>query len=263
MTRTGSTLALALALSLAALAAQGCCGGDDDDPTGGEVSLINSTPHFVHFFLPDEVFLYVQPGTTRTVNLDKDNSGRFLLAMAPGQGVKGTSEAFGTLCGCGSCGTVTAEWTYGQVVTNIQGGSACGGSSCPHVLAHDGERFVLQGEGLTGAINQGAQRADALVLPALRPMKGEYLVRLSTALPERDYIDSASLELIDHPPGSRIALDTEGSAHALAGIVRPLSAMDSAGADRLKEIAKRDGKAWVARKQGNAPSQRGTLELTF
>lgn len=238
----------------------GCCGGDDDDVSGGLATLKNQTPYYVHYFLPDQVLLYVAPNKTIQVDLDEDNDGRFLVAIAPGQKAKGSDDAHARLCCDGRCGLVTATWSGAGFSAQVQGSSCGGEGSCPYVYAHDGHTFRLQGEALTGALNRGAWRHDALVLPALRPFGGRYQLRIASELPERDFIDSAALQLYDHALGARVALDGHGRALALHGLQPPVTARDAKGTDRRAAVSGADGQAWIGRHRA---ADQDTLELEF
>lgn len=120
------------------------------------------------------------------------------------------------------------------------------GGSCPYVYAHDGRGFVLEGETLVGALNQGARRSEAMVLPSLRPERGQYRIRLATELEEINYLDAVGLEIVRHRPGVRVVGDGQENLYGITDTISPLRAVDAKGIDRIAAVLRDDGKYWEA-----------------
>jgi hypothetical protein len=97
-------------------------------------------------------------------------------------------------------------------------------SSCPFVSVFDGETYNLQGELFGGAINPKLERADFLPLKA-RPVQGEFVLRISNELKERQYTDVADLLVIEHPDGSEALMGTDGNIYRVSHPVMPISAL--------------------------------------
>lgn len=85
-------------------------------------------------------------------------------------------------------------------------------SSCPFIYVHDGEVFVFQGETFGGALNANLEREDFMPLPMLKVnADGDYKIRITNELKERQYTDFAHLLEVDHPLDSEVILDSQGN----------------------------------------------------
>ena len=101
---------------------------------------------------------------------------------------------------------------------------------------------------LTGALNSGAMRPDALVLSdAARDRRGRYSVRVATERQERDHVEAAWIELVEHPSGTRVVADHTGRALALRELMAPARASNLRGADRRPLIRGADEQRWIGR----------------
>lgn len=234
---------------LLALACPACCGGEE---ASGDMVMYNNTPYYLHFLHPDGSHLFVPPG--KMVSTSTKGGAKVSVLVSPGQEVKGSTQADGDCCsgeeGSG-CDRITARWEDGALVTEVAPfWCLSDDGSCPYVYASDGQSFVLEGEPLTGALNQGAAQLDAIALPHLRASGGGYRVRIATELEEVDYLDSISLEVVDHPSGTVVVKDTVGALHGLLRPIRPLQATDDRGKRQEELLSEDDQIVWEGGSRG-------------
>ncbi|MBF9141210.1 hypothetical protein [Hymenobacter properus] len=135
-------------------------------------------------------------------------------------------------------------------------------SSCPFVYAYDGHEYRFTGEAYGGAIFAPAERNDYLPLPALAPENGEYRLRISNELKERQYTNLAELWLVQHPAGTQVLLDQRGRVQTLSQPLPPTQARSQAGHDCTAQLQASDRNAFLFNEDqpGNAPN---ALTLTF
>jgi hypothetical protein len=88
--------------------------------------------------------------------------------------------------------------------------SSSSSSSCPFVYSHNGHEYTLEGEVYPGALMQNMERDDYLSLPSLNTVNGEYRIKMSNELEERQYTNLAKLVVVNHPKESQILLDKYG-----------------------------------------------------
>lgn len=115
-------------------------------------------------------------------------------------------------------------------------------SSCPYVYVDDGETFVFEGEIYGGSIGKNLERTDYMPLPSLKMNEGNYKIRLSNELKERQYTNLLELILVEHPEGEKVLLDKAGKPHLVGEPVLPLEALSSSQEDILPLLAKKDAK---------------------
>ena len=133
-------------------------------------------------------------------------------------------------------------------------------SSCPFVYAHDGQQYRFVGEAYSGAIFAPLERDDYLPLPGIRPHDGQYLLKLSNELQERQFTDLAELWVVTHPAGTQVLLDQRGAVHTLAQPAAPLSAVSAAGHDATAQVQAADRSVFLFNE--DLPAANG-LTLTF
>jgi hypothetical protein len=135
-------------------------------------------------------------------------------------------------------------------------------SSCPFVYAYDGHDYRFVGEAYGGAIFAPAERNDYLPLPDLQPESGEYRLRISNELKERQYTNLAELWLVQHPAGTQVLLDQRGHVQTLARPLPPTQARSQAGHDCTTQLQATDHSAYLFNEDqpGSTPN---TLTLTF
>jgi hypothetical protein len=132
--------------------------------------------------------------------------------------------------------------------------------SCPFVYSWDGESYTLEGEIYSGAIFRELARNDYLELRYLRPVEGEYHVRVANELLERQYIDRLGLVEITHDAATRVLLDKHGNPHSIHEPVSPIGAETSGGVDYLDVLTHADRSVFLFNEGDSAVS---SVTLTF
>jgi hypothetical protein len=136
--------------------------------------------------------------------------------------------------------------------------------SCPFVYSWDGSQYVFDAEPYGGAITRGMERDDYAELENLRPDAGEYRLRLTNEVNETQYTNLTELWVVDHPVGTRVAVDEHGGIHTVHGQVAPHAAVNGAGQDLLPWLAETDLRVWEPRPVADAQgSLREDIVLTF
>ncbi|UYZ64359.1 hypothetical protein [Hymenobacter weizhouensis] len=111
-------------------------------------------------------------------------------------------------------------------------------SSCPFVYAHNGTGYQFVGETYGGAIFAPSERDDYMPLPSLQPTsEGEYLLKISNELRERQYTNLAELCVVEHPDSVRVLLDRRGQPHTLARSLAPVQATAGSGPALVPALA--------------------------
>ena len=116
--------------------------------------------------------------------------------------------------------------------------------SCPFVYSWDGEKYVFDAEPYGGAITRGLERDDYAPLESLRPVGGQYRLRVTNEVNETQHTNFMELWLVDHQPGARIAADADGNLYAVQGRQPPVSARDAFGRDLLPWLEATDQLIW-------------------
>ncbi|GAB3573656.1 hypothetical protein [Hymenobacter daeguensis] len=135
-------------------------------------------------------------------------------------------------------------------------------SSCPFVYAYDGHEYRFVGEAYGGAIFAPAERNDYLPLPGMQPENGEYRLKISNELKERQYTNLAELWLVQHPAGTQVLLDQRGHVQTLTTPLPPTQARSQAGHDCTAQLQATDHSAFLFNEDqpGSAPN---SLTLSF
>ena len=136
-------------------------------------------------------------------------------------------------------------------------------SSCPFVYASDGQQYQFVGEAYSGAVFAPAERDDYLPLPASAPnARGEYLVKISNELKERQYTNLAELWVAQHDTATQVLLDRQGRPHTLRHLQPARQATSDAGIDRTAQLQGIDQNVFAFNdaSPGDAP---GRLTLSF
>ena len=79
----------------------------------------------------------------------------------------------------------------------------------------------LEGEIYSGALHPPIERDDYLHLPSLRPVNGQYRLRLTNEVREVQHTNLAELWVIDHPKDVRTFVDKNGTIRSSAAPVAP------------------------------------------
>ena len=135
-------------------------------------------------------------------------------------------------------------------------------SSCPFVYAYDGHEYRFVGETYGGAIFAPAERHDYLPLPALVPEDGQYRLKISNELKERQYTNLAELWVVQHAAGTQVLLDQRGRVHTLAAPQPPTLARSPGGHGYTAQLQAPDHHAVLFDEDapGSAPNE---VVLTF
>ena len=109
-------------------------------------------------------------------------------------------------------------------------------SSCPFVYIGNGDHYLFTGEMYGGAIYSSLERDDYMPLPALVPVNGQYCLKISNELSERQYTNVARLLVIDHQENIKPLLDRFGTVHIIADPKPPVEATSNSIDQREKII---------------------------
>ena len=136
--------------------------------------------------------------------------------------------------------------------------------SCPFVYSWDGSQYVFDAEPYGGAITRGMERDDYSELEHVREQNGVYKLLVTNEVDETQYTNLMELWLVDHPKGSRVVSDENGTLRSYTGIQKLSAARDREGKDLLLWLRDTDRKIWepdtVAAPDGNL---RQEVILTF
>lgn len=140
--------------------------------------------------------------------------------------------------------------------------------SCPLVYSWDGRDWHLDSGTFGGAITRGLARTDIDNLEHLRVVDGRIRLRMANELAETDYVDEASLLMVEHPVGTTVAPGTRGGVHVLGALTAPIQATDDRGRNVLPRLAVQDDWSWesdltVRDTTAGSPELRDGIEVTF
>lgn len=112
-------------------------------------------------------------------------------------------------------------------------------SSCPFVSAYNGESYDLQGELFGGALYPSSERADYVPLK-IKPVNGEYIIRISNELEERQYTNFAKLLVVSHDKNVRALTDLQGNIYTVASTIAPIKAVVNEKQDVTTSVIAQD-----------------------
>ena len=115
-------------------------------------------------------------------------------------------------------------------------------SSCPYVYVNDGETFVFEGETFGGAIAKNLEREDYMPLPSLKIDEGNYKIRISNELKERQYTNLLELIVVEHTSEQSVLLDKTGNPQFIGNLSAPILANSSSGENILPLLEEKDSK---------------------
>ncbi|HEX6334495.1 MAG TPA: hypothetical protein VFZ78_09725, partial [Flavisolibacter sp.] len=127
-------------------------------------------------------------------------------------------------------------------------------SSCPFVAAYNGDTFEMQGELFGGAIYPSLERNDFVPL-RIRPVNGEFRIRISNELPERQYTNFADLLVIEHDETVQAMVDEQGNIYTIGRAAAPVSASLNGNVDVTELVRSDDGQRCMF----NDPALRETV----
>jgi hypothetical protein len=135
-------------------------------------------------------------------------------------------------------------------------------SSCPFVYAHDGHEYRFVGEAYGGAIFAPAERHDYLPLPSIRPVEGQYQLKISNELKERQYTNLAELWVVQHDIATQVLLDQRGQVQTVQAPQPPIQAQSPSGRSYVTQLHATDHHAVLFDEEtpGNGANE---LVMTF
>jgi hypothetical protein len=136
-------------------------------------------------------------------------------------------------------------------------------SSCPFVYISDGQTYRFAGEIYGGAIYSCLERDDYMPLPGFKPVKGEYQLKISNELLERQFTNLAELSVVEHPLQSTVLIDKYGKLQTMTNPVAPETAISDIKADCRETLLKRDHKAYLFNDNPKVNNDMSSLTLTF
>jgi hypothetical protein len=136
-------------------------------------------------------------------------------------------------------------------------------SSCPLVYSWNGQQFVFDAEPFAGAVSKGLERDDFAELENLKAIDGMYRLRVANEMTESDYVNRMQLQVVDHPPGTRVAMDADGGVHTIMAPVPPLRATDADGRDLRLWLEATDRRLWEPLPEAGNTRARQELVLSF
>ncbi|WP_372949567.1 hypothetical protein [Mariniphaga sp.] len=117
--------------------------------------------------------------------------------------------------------------------------------SCPFIYAYDGDSYQFAGEIFSGAIQPGLERHDYLALSDLKPVEGQYLMKVTNEVKEIQHINLLELAMIDHPENVNVLMDKYGQVQTFSEPVLPEKAEAFDGQDVLFLINEKDENAFI------------------
>lgn len=102
-------------------------------------------------------------------------------------------------------------------------------SSCPYIYVNDGEGFVFEGEIFGGAILKNMERDDYMPLPSIKAIDGNYELRITNELKERQYTNLAELITVNHAKGEKVLLDKYGKPYLIGSLNQAKTAVSVNG----------------------------------
>jgi hypothetical protein len=94
------------------------------------------------------------------------------------------------------------------------------------VYAYDGNSYHFIGEMYGGAVNSSSEREDFMPLPGIKDMNGQYQLKISNELLERQYTNLAELIVVEHPDDMSVLVDKRGIVQTMSALKSPVLATD-------------------------------------
>ena len=124
-------------------------------------------------------------------------------------------------------------------------------SSCPYVSTFNGKDYQLQGEIYSGAIYSTLQKEDYLPLQ-IKPVNGEYRIKISNELEEVQHTDFADLMVVDHDANVQMLIDPVGKLYSISLPQVPVSATLNNKTDMTQEMKYKDNRSCLFNNGTNA-----------
>jgi hypothetical protein len=139
-----------------------------------------------------------------------------------------------------------SDWDSGGSSSTSTSSFGSSSGSCPFIFSFDGEHYQFDAEPLGGSFFESLSRPDFARLNQIRPVDGQYRIRVATELRESDYVDQLRLHVIDHEPESEVVPTAFGQFAVITEPIDPLSATDFDGRNVREHVRSRDGHRWIS-----------------
>ncbi|CAN5369165.1 hypothetical protein BH23BAC1_BH23BAC1_31540 [soil metagenome] len=136
-------------------------------------------------------------------------------------------------------------------------------SSCPFVYTSNGNSYQFAGEMYAGAIYSSLERDDFLPLPDFKPVNGEYLLKISNELLERQYTNLAKMMIIDHPKNSQVLIDKAGDIQTIVNPEPPIKANSAKNMNYLNQVLRTDNSSYLFNEENAVEMNLSSLALSF
>jgi len=172
-------------------------------------------------------------------------------------------------------GRTTSSWVFGTigVVVGIPAVLlaivALTKSSCPFVYTYNDETYNFCGEIYSGAIFSTMERDDYLPLPDFESENGQYQLKISNKLKERQFINLAELIVVSHDSNTQVLLDKYGVPHTYRTVQQAREAVSPYGVNYLPTLQERDQNYFYFKDSSSAQpeiehqSNRSSIILSF
>jgi len=118
--------------------------------------------------------------------------------------------------------------------------------SCPFVYSEAGPDITMEGEIYSGATAIPVERDDYLKLKSIKPIDGQYRIRITNEVKEIQNTNLAELLIFDHSPKAEILVDKYGIAHSITDIRQPVKASNAYGRSLLPELTQCDNARYIS-----------------
>lgn len=135
-------------------------------------------------------------------------------------------------------------------------------SSCPFVYAHNGQQYQFVGEAYGGAIFAPAERDDYMPLPHIQATGGQFQVKITNELRERQYTNVAELWVAHHAENAQVLLDKTGNAHTITQPQAPTKALSMRGVNCTTQLAATDHNVFLFNEAAPGTTQNSVV-LSF
>jgi len=129
--------------------------------------------------------------------------------------------------------------------SSVQSTSQTGGRmqfSCPLIYTLGDSGYELESETFAGAVFKGIERTSYDLLTHLKPVSGEYKVKLVNARQETEYTNELKLIAVDHSPDLSVIPDASGGIHTVSELIKPVKAVSKDGRDVTAVLSESDRK---------------------
>ncbi|MEP6792783.1 MAG: hypothetical protein ABJB16_00540 [Saprospiraceae bacterium] len=136
-------------------------------------------------------------------------------------------------------------------------------SSCPFAYVNDGHAFMFTGELYGGAIYSSLERDDYMPLQGGNLTKGDYQVKISNELLERQYTNLAELIVVEHPDYSKVLMDKIGKIQTVSNAVSPSQAVSDDNINYVSTILSKDSSNYMFNDENASNKDLSNLTLSF